>query len=86
MKKILIVRRVYGHSMTPTLIPGQLIFATGLLKPKVGDIVIAKQDSREVVKRIELIANNKAKLTGDNPHELHNTVVSLQQIQATKLL
>jgi SOS-response transcriptional repressor LexA len=54
--------------MKPGLEPGAVIVAWG--KPaRVGDVVVARQASREVVKRIEKIDGNKVYLRGDNQLE-----------------
>lgn len=60
------VRRVVGNSMVPTLRHGQLILVKNK-KYRSGDVVVAKQDSREVVKRL-LFKDTKISLYGDNPN------------------
>jgi len=72
--------------MTPTLIPGQLIVATGLLKPKVGRIVIARKDDREIVKRVVATNSDEIKLAGDNTNAAHDVTVPAWRVYATKLL
>lgn len=64
--KALILRRVVGNSMSPSIRAGQIVIASGLNKYKKGSIVIAKVDNREVIKRVKSIKNNKIWLVGDN--------------------
>lgn len=62
------IRRIRGRSMTPTLEPGQIV--VGWRRPlRSGDIVLARQAGREVVKRIKSIDDNKIYLVGDNSDE-----------------
>lgn len=65
MKSPLFVRRVVGHSMKPTLNDGQVVLASGLVKPKVGDLVIARVEGLEVIKRVASIEAINVRLTGD---------------------
>lgn len=60
------IRRVFGNSMEPTLKNGQIVIATNK-KYKSGDVVVVKQESREVVKRLS-INESKISLYGDNPN------------------
>jgi hypothetical protein len=64
----MILRRVIGRSMLPTLSPGSLIIAFNW-PAKVGDIVIARQGNREVVKRIKAVNQQRYYLVGDNTLE-----------------
>ena len=66
MKWPLIIRRVVGHSMEPTLKQGTVIFATPLFGFKRGDVVVAHVEDKEIIKRIESIQPNGYLLTGDN--------------------
>ncbi len=52
--------------MEPTLHEGQLVVARHK-RPAVGDVVIALQDKREVVKRISRCTDDWVYLLGDNP-------------------
>lgn len=63
---MLCIRRVVGQSMSPTLKEGQLVFAIKSKKYHIGQIVIANQNSREVIKRIAEINGKEARLLGDN--------------------
>ncbi len=62
------IRRVSGRSMFPALQPGNIIIA--LRKSyKVGSIVIANINNREVIKRVTLIKKEYVYLQGDNASE-----------------
>lgn len=67
MKSPIILRRVVGHSMEPTLEQGKVVFATPLFDFKRGDVVVARIGQREIVKRISEINEGKFTLAGDNP-------------------
>lgn len=60
----MIIRKVYGISMAPTLKPGRVVIAIKR-QFKVNDIVIAKIEGREVVKRVTS-KEPCISLTGDN--------------------
>ncbi len=69
LRKPLIIRRVVGNSMEPTLRQDQLVVASSLRPPQTGQIVVAKLDSgREVVKRLQILGDtcNGFRLVGDN--------------------
>lgn len=51
--------------MEPALHNGDIVIARNL-KPKLSDIVIARIDGREVIKRITKIKQNSMHLSGDN--------------------
>lgn len=59
--------------MSPTLREGQnvLSFNWAYLgrKPKVGDIVIVKQNDKELVKRVQKVSGNEVFVVGDNTKE-----------------
>ncbi len=76
MRWPLFVRRVEGHSMLPTLEPGKIVVASGLLKVTVGKIVIARHQGGEIVKRVASIQPEVVELTGDNSSSSHNAQVS----------
>lgn len=53
--------------MVPTLKQGQLVWASSFKNPKVGDVVVAVQNGREVVKRVDAITDSwQVRLLGDN--------------------
>lgn len=63
---MIVVRRVVGSSMKPALFEGDIVIGVRYKRPKVGDIVIAKQRGREVIKRVDVIKKKKVYLVGDN--------------------
>lgn len=63
---MLIIRRVVGQSMQPTLPPGTVAVGWKLKRPRLGDIVIAKPKDREVIKRVFKISSAGYFLLGDN--------------------
>lgn len=67
MKKALLIRRVVGHSMEPTIKPDQLVMASGWFKPRNQDLVLAEVEGRQVIKRLNLDANNRQQLISDHP-------------------
>lgn len=64
----MVIRRVAGASMVPALTPGTIVVAFRR-RIRVGDIVIARQGSREVIKRVDRLADDHAYLVGDNRSE-----------------
>lgn len=63
------LRRVVGKSMEPTLKDGQLILVFKTRNFKIGDVVVAFMNRREVVKRIININEGQVFLEGDNRKE-----------------
>lgn len=56
--------------MFPTLKKGQDILSINwFYKPKVGDIVIIKQEGKEMVKRVQKMDGRRVFVTGDNKDE-----------------
>ena len=63
----IILRRVKGHSMLPTLPPETLIWGFKWYnRLKVGDIVVFLHDGKEKIKRINEIIGDDLELLGDN--------------------
>lgn len=61
------IRRVVGESMLPGLAPGDLLLVSKKYKPAVGDIVVAKKNGREIVKRVTKVSKKQRyTLQGDN--------------------
>ncbi|HET6622803.1 MAG TPA: S26 family signal peptidase [Candidatus Saccharimonadales bacterium] len=58
-------RRVVGESMSPVLQPGDIVVSLPL-KVRAGDVVLATQAGREVVKRVAKIDDRGYFLVGDN--------------------
>jgi len=64
---MLVVRKIVGDSMLPTLKPGQLVYGWRSRNFKPGQVVIAFMNGGEVIKRIKSIDGGKVYLVGDNP-------------------
>lgn len=70
MKRIFLIRRVVGRSMSPRLDPGKLVIATPRwrrLKP--GQVIILEHEGKEKIKRIERVDSPDARklfVIGDN--------------------
>jgi signal peptidase I len=60
------IRRVVGPSMQPTLSQGELVLGLRWRKARVGSIVIADVDGREIIKRVAKIGERGVYLLGDN--------------------
>lgn len=61
------LRRVVGHSMLPTLRPGQIVICTraaGSLRE--GTIIVIRHDGKEKIKRIHNINGDELFVLGDN--------------------
>lgn len=71
MKQILVIRRIVGLSMAPLLNPGQIVIAVRLPISS-NAVVIARQNNREVIKRVVRLSrlpsgSYEVWLQGDNP-------------------
>lgn len=56
--------------MFPALREGQdLVSVNWFYKVKAGDIVVLKQDGKEIVKRVQNVYDREVFVTGDNPKE-----------------
>jgi phage repressor protein C with HTH and peptisase S24 domain len=64
--KPLLLRKVVGESMTPSLLPGKIIVAIRTPKFKTGDVVIVRHEGLEKIKRVKDISPDGAFLIGDN--------------------
>jgi phage repressor protein C with HTH and peptisase S24 domain len=66
-RKLLILRRVVGESMLPTLSPGRVVLATGWHGPlHKEDVVIIRHRGLEKVKRVQHISETGLFVQGDN--------------------
>ncbi|MES2971572.1 MAG: nickel-type superoxide dismutase maturation protease [Patescibacteria group bacterium] len=64
----LIIRRVNGHSMIPSLPPGTLVVGYKYFrKLKPGHVVVVTHDKKEKIKRIDQINKQEVFLLGDHP-------------------
>lgn len=61
-----VVRRVVGKSMSPGIMPGDVVIGIERA-PRPGDIVVAIQNGREVIKRVRAVVEDRYDLRGDNP-------------------
>lgn len=66
-RKPLLLRRVIGDSMLPTLRPGQLVLLAAGRRPKVGSIVMISHDGVEKIKRVARLEATRIYVLGDNP-------------------
>ncbi|HWZ65397.1 MAG TPA: S24/S26 family peptidase [Patescibacteria group bacterium] len=62
-----LIRRVVGESMLPVLRQGVVVIGWRLKRPNVGNIVIAKWQGRELIKRVADVRPDSYYLVGDNP-------------------
>ncbi len=69
MNSPIMIRRVRGASMEPSLTHGQLIVAIRRSRPKPNQIVIVLHDGKEKVKRISEVDGAHVFLLGDNPDQ-----------------
>lgn len=70
----LYLRRVVGHSMQPTLQPGQiLLFSADLEGLSEGDIVLARVDGKDYIKRLKVVGG-QLNLVGDNQADSQDLV------------
>lgn len=55
--------------MAPAFLPGKLVFAWRLRKPRIGDVVIVRHHHLELIKRVSQIDSDRVYLLGDNADE-----------------
>lgn len=66
----MMLRRITGNSMAPTLKPGKIILVSKwLYTPKVNDIVMIRHQGLDKVKRIQTVSTHFIKVIGDNTEE-----------------
>ena len=62
--------RISGHSMMPYLKPYDRVIVSSIpyyfSKPKIGDIIVFKYNSKTMIKRIKKLENGKITVAGDN--------------------
>ncbi len=67
---MLLVRRVAGNSMTPTLVPGRIIVGIRFGRPaRPGDVVLLFHSGLEKIKRVADVNSSQIFVCGDNPSE-----------------
>ena len=71
----LISRKVVGHSMEPELNAGESVLASPLLSAGKGDVVIARVEGRDMIKRVGQVTDKYVLLVGDNPADSHDSRV-----------
>lgn len=64
-----VLRRVEGLSMAPAYPHGKIVVAWRWKRPKVGDVVIVRHHSLELIKRITRLEDDRVYLLGDNSEE-----------------
>ncbi len=62
----MMLRRVAGDSMLPTLKPGQIVIATRHFKPQVGQIIVVQHRGIQKIKRLTSISDSGFFVEGDN--------------------
>lgn len=60
------MRRIVGQSMYPSFREGRTVLAIRASHFRLGNVVVAKIDGREVIKRITKLRGTKFWLEGDN--------------------
>lgn len=65
---MILIRRVVGHSMVPSLPPNTLVIGwKKIRKLQPGDVVVILHDDKEKIKRIDQIKDGKIYVLGDHP-------------------
>lgn len=66
-RRLLLLRRIMGDSMAPTLMPGRVVLGVWPRRIRVGDVVIVHHEGVDKVKRVKDLSDGKVYLVGDNP-------------------
>jgi phage repressor protein C with HTH and peptisase S24 domain len=68
LKKVrfLIIRRVKGDSMKPTLKSDDIVVGSRLIAPKLNKLVIVSYNGRDIIKRVKSIKKDSLYIVGDN--------------------
>lgn len=64
---MLYVRRIVGRSMQPSFRPGQVVIFRKSDTVRIGQVVMADVNGREVIKRVQRVDGSVVELFGDNP-------------------
>lgn len=65
----MLIRRVVGVSMLPSYRPGAIVVGIRRLRPRIGSVVVAELDGREIIKRVERVSRRGFYLVGDNANQ-----------------
>ena len=65
----LLLRRIVGRSMEPNLVQGDLVVFVPRRGYSVGDVVLARHEGQQIVKRITRVEGERYYLVGDNRQE-----------------
>ena len=68
-KPRIVLRRVVGESMLPTLKPGELLIGVKTKRVSPGDIVIVNHNGLDKVKRVKEVTKDSIYILGDNPRQ-----------------
>lgn len=63
---MLMIRRIVGQSMQPALPPGAIVLGLRWLRPRPGNIVVARVGDREIIKRVVEMGERGVYVLGDN--------------------
>lgn len=63
---MILIRRVKGSSMEPTIADGSLVVVAKYLKPKLGDIILVEHNNVDYIKRLKKIERNRVYVSADN--------------------
>ena len=87
---ILGVFKISGHSMIPYLKPNEQVLVSSIpyvfSKPKIGDVVLFKNDRKTFIKRVVKISNDKIKVEGDNKSDSLNVLPIMRRDIIAKVI
>lgn len=63
---MILIRRIVGDSMLPTMRHGQIVFAWRRGSVVVGDVVVLKHQGLEKIKRVSKVKDGQVFVLGDN--------------------
>jgi phage repressor protein C with HTH and peptisase S24 domain len=63
---MLMIRRIVGKSMEPTLLHGETVLAIRKIRPVAGNLVIVRHDNKEKIKRVHRVKHGLLYVVGDN--------------------
>jgi phage repressor protein C with HTH and peptisase S24 domain len=78
--------RVAGDSMAPTLRAGDLLAVSAALRPRPGDVVVARARGMEMVKRVAEVRDRVVALEGDNRAATTDIVVEPGDVAGVVLM